>query len=86
MDDLPMSVKHTATGQESHFELSGFIMVEEAKKIIEEDWIEITKTADTDPQPFDHDAFRYIEPEEDVLMFLPSINKCLKAEIKKLYD
>lgn len=38
LDDLPMSVKHTTVGVDSYIELTGFIMVEEAKEIIEKDW------------------------------------------------
>lgn len=81
-----MSVKYTSVGVDSYIELAGFIMVEEAKKIIEEDWQEIIKTLDTDPIPFEHEAFRYIAPEEDVCLILPSINKYFKAELKKMYE
>lgn len=81
-----MSVKYTATGQDSYVELGGFIWVGEVKEIIEKDWQEIMKTLDSDPIPFEHDAFRYIEPEEDVSAILPSINKFLKADIKKLHE
>lgn len=61
-------------------------MVEEAKEIIEKDWLEIIKTLDTDPIPFEHEAFWYIEPDEDVCLILPSVNKYFKAELKKMYE
>ena len=81
-----MSVKHTTVGVDSYIELTGFIMVEEAKEIIEKDWQEIIKTLDTDPIPFDHEAFRYIAPEEDASLILPSISKYFKTELKKMYE
>lgn len=81
-----MSVKYFNKGVDSYVELSGFILVEEAKEIIEKDWLEITKTLDTDPIPFEHEAFRYIAPEEDATLILPSINKYFKAELKKFYE
>ena len=81
-----MSVKYTYVGVDSYIELAGFILVEEAKQIIEADWNEIIKTLDTDPIPFEHEAFRYIAPEEDVRLILTSINKYFKADLKKMYE
>ena len=81
-----MKINYTSVGLDSYVGLEGFILVEETKQIIEKEWEEITKTLDTDPIPFEHEAFRYIAPDEDATLILPSINKYFKAELKKMYE